>query len=149
MVNDLDDEGIEFPISKKKFSKIEQKNNICINVFCYENNLVYPVPISDQQFQDHMNLLLISDKNKAHYVYIKDFNRFMCNKRKSRTKKHFCRNCLQCFNSEKVLQKHKENCLKINGKLSVNLKSGSIKFKNHSKQLAVPFKIYADFQCNV
>ena len=26
--------------------KIEKKNNICINVFCYENNLAYPVDIS-------------------------------------------------------------------------------------------------------
>ena len=39
MVNDLDYEGIKFPVSKKDFSKIEQKNNICINVFCYENDL--------------------------------------------------------------------------------------------------------------
>ena len=50
MVNDLDYEGIEFPVSKKDCSKIEQKNNICINFFCYENNLVYPVYISDQKF---------------------------------------------------------------------------------------------------
>ena len=37
MVNDLDHEGIEFPVSKKDFSKIEQKNSSRINVFCYEN----------------------------------------------------------------------------------------------------------------
>ena len=35
MIYDLDNEGIEFPVSKKYCSKIEQKNNICINVFCY------------------------------------------------------------------------------------------------------------------
>ena len=35
MVNDLDYEGIEFPVSKNDYCKIEQKNNICINVFCY------------------------------------------------------------------------------------------------------------------
>ena len=50
IVNDLDCEGIEFPVSKKDFSKIEKKNNICTNVLCYENNLVYPVHISDQKF---------------------------------------------------------------------------------------------------
>ena len=43
--------------------------------------------------------------------------------------------------------KHKENCLIINGKQSVKLKSGSISFKNYFKQLPVPFKIYADFEC--
>ena len=35
----------------------------------------------------------------------------------------------------------------MNGIQSVGLKTVSIRFKNHSKQLAVPFKIYTDFQC--
>ena len=41
---------------------------------------------------------------------------------------------------------NKEICLKINGKERVKLKIDSIKFKNYFKQLATPFKIYADFQ---
>ena len=45
-----------------------------------------------------------------------------------------------CFSNEKVLQEHKETCLKI----TVKLGKASIKLKNHFKQLAVPFKIYAD-----
>ena len=44
---------------------------------------------------------------------------------------------------------HKEVCLKISGKQTVKLRSGSIKFNNHLKQLAVPFKTYVDFECNV
>ena len=43
MVNDLDYEGTEFPVSKKDFSRIKQRNNICINVFCYGNRLTYPI----------------------------------------------------------------------------------------------------------
>ena len=35
IINDLDYEDIEFPVSKTNSSKIEKKNNICINVFCY------------------------------------------------------------------------------------------------------------------
>ena len=45
--------------------------------------------------------------------------------------------------------KHKENCLSINGKQSVTLEEGIIKFENHFKQIPVPFKIYADFECNL
>ena len=108
--------------------------------------MTYPVYVSDQKFENYMDLLLISNENKSHYVYIKDFNRFMCNKSKNRNKKHFCKRCLQCFSSEKILIEHKENCLIINGKQNVKLKSGSIEFKNHFKQLIVPFKIYADFE---
>ena len=55
---------------------------------------------------------IITDENKSHYVCIKDFNRFMCNNTKNNTKKHFCKYCLQCFSSEKVLIEHQENCLK-------------------------------------
>ena len=41
-----------------------------------------------------MDLLLITVKNKPHYVYIKAFNRYMCNKTKNKNKKHFCKYCL-------------------------------------------------------
>ena len=40
-------DGIAYAVSGKIFSKIEIKNNICINVFCYENNLTFPIYISD------------------------------------------------------------------------------------------------------
>ena len=63
-----------------------------------------------------------------------------------RIKKYFSRYCLQCFSSEKVLQEHKNVCLKINGKQIVKLRNGSIKLKNYVKQLAVPFKIFAHFE---
>ena len=120
MFNDLDYEGIDFSDSKKDFSRIEQKkNNICINVFCYENDLGYPVYVSNEKFENCMDLLLIAYKNKSHYVYIKDFNRFMCNKTKNKNKKDFFKYCLQCFSSERVLIEHKETCLKVNGKQSV------------------------------
>ena len=48
-----------------------------------------------------------------------------------------------------MLIKHKENCLSINGKQSVKLEKGIIKFENYFKQIPVPFKIYADFECNL
>ena len=84
IINDLNYEGIKFPISIKDYCRIERQNNICINVFCYENGLTYPVYVSDQKFRDCMDLLLISDENKSHYMYIKNFNRFMCNKTKNK-----------------------------------------------------------------
>ena len=62
MVNDLDYEGIKFPVSKGDYCKIEQKN-----VFCYENELTSPVYVSD------MDLSMITKENKSHYVYIKEF----------------------------------------------------------------------------
>ena len=87
--------------------------------------------------------------NKSHFVYIKDFNTFMFHKTKNKNKKWFCKSCLQCFSNEKVLIKHKEDCLSINGMQSVKLEEGIIRFENHFKQIPAPFKIYADFECNL
>ena len=147
MIDDLDYEGIKFPVSKKDYCRIERHNKIFIDVFCYQKGLTYPVYVSDQKFHNSMDLLLVSNENKSHYVYIKDFNRFMSNKTKNKSKNYFCKYCLQCFSSKKGLIEHKENCLVINGKQSVKLNHGSISFKNYFKQLPVPFKIYTDFEC--
>ena len=68
---------------------------------------------------------------------------------KNKNKKWSCWNCLQCFSSEKVLIKHKEDCLSINGVQSVKAEEGTIEFENYFKQLPVLFKIYADFECNL
>ena len=73
----LNYDGIEFPVQEKDFSNIEVKNNICINVFGYENGLVFLIYVSDQKFKDSMDLLLLIDDDKSHYVYIKDFNSFI------------------------------------------------------------------------
>ena len=96
-----------------------------------------------------MYLIFVTDGDKWHYLYIKDFDRFMFHKTKNKNKKWFYRSCLQCFSSESVLIKHKENCLSINGKQSVKLEKGIIEFENYFKQIPVPFKIYADFECNL
>ena len=117
--------------------------------FCYENKLVFPVDISDQTFKSSIDMLLLINDDQSHYVYIKDFNTFMFHKTKNKNKKWFCRSCLQCFSSENVLMKHKEDCLSISGQQSINLEKGTIEFKNYFKQLPVPFNIYADFECNL
>ena len=96
-----------------------------------------------------MDLLLLTDDDKSHYVYIKDFDRVMFHKTKNKNKKWFCRSCLQCFSDKNVLTNHKGNCLRINGAQSVRLEKGTIEFKNYCIQVHCSFKIYCDFACNL
>ena len=117
-------------------------------MFGYENELVFPVYISDQTFKSSIDLLLLINDDQSHYVYIKDLT-FMFHKTKNKNKKWFCKSCLQCFSSKNVFIKHKEDCLSISGQQSINLEKGTIEFKNYLKHLPVPFKIYADFECNL
>ena len=134
-------------MKEKDYNKIEVKNYICINVLGYENGLVFPIYVSDKEFEDLMDVLLLTNDDKSHYVYIKYFERFMFHKTKNKNKKWLCKSCLQCFSSDSVLIKHKENCLSVNGKQS--LEKGITEFKNYFKQTPISFKIFADFECNL
>ena len=126
----LNYDKINFPVEEKDFEKIEVQNNICINMFCYENELIFPIYVTDQTFKSSIDLLLLINDDKSHYVYIKDFNTFMFHKTKNKNKQWFCKSCLQYFSSEYVLIKHKEDCLSISGQQSVNLEEGIIELLN-------------------
>ena len=78
-----------------------------------------------------MDPLLLTEDDKSHYGYIKDFNSFMFHKTKNKNKKWFCKSCLQCFSSENMLIKHKKDCLSINGVQPVDVEEGIIKFENY------------------
>ena len=89
LASHLNHDGIGFPVKEKDFDKIEVQNNISINVFGYENKLVFPIYISNKKFEDSMDLLLLIEANRSHYIYIKDFNRFMFHKMKKKKKNGF------------------------------------------------------------
>ena len=142
-VKTLDYSGISFPVTIKQIDTIENQYKININVFGY------PIRISKQKYEKHMELLYITDgKKKTHYVFIKDFNRLMFGFNSHiGKKKRFCMNCLQCFCSENDLEKQNNDCIAYNGvQATVMPKEGSKSvLKNHHKQLPAAFGIYADF----
>ena len=134
--------GIEFPLNIKDYELTEDRFEMNVNVFGYENK-VYPLYVSKKSHTQVVNLLLITEEGKSHYVFIKDFNRLMYSKIKTKNqhKKYFCMHCLQNFTSEEVLSNHKKQCLLINGTQAVNYESGTRKFKNYEKQIPIPFKM--------
>ena len=147
-IKQLDYSNIEFPVTVKQINKIEKQNNICINLFGYEEKQKFPIYISQEKFQDHLELLLINKDKKNHYVLVKNFNKFMFDQTKHNCKKHFCMYCLQCFSREDVLAEHVKNCLSINGKQAIKMpkKGQHVNFRNYHKQIPAPFVIYADFE---
>ena len=80
---------IEFPVTEKDFKKIEVQNNIFITVFSYENELVSPIYVSGKKFEGSMDLLLLIDDDKSHYVCIKILTVLCFTKRKIKTKNGF------------------------------------------------------------
>ena len=63
-IKQLDYSNIEFPVTVKQINKIEKQNNIRINLFGYEEKQKFPIYISQEKFQDHMELLLINKDKK-------------------------------------------------------------------------------------
>ena len=143
IVNKLRYSGIDFPPQENDYKENEERFGIFVNVFGYEgfcrnNSLTYPIYVSKKTHKKYLNLLLITPKNKSHYVFSKDFNRFIFSKTKCKNKKYFCKRCLKCFSNENVLSAH---CLLINGAQNVKLEKEVMKLEN--------FKIYGDFECNL
>ena len=154
-VKKLDYTGVTFPVTIKDMKKIEKQNQININVFGYHQKTreTYPIRISEANFPDHIELLWITqedekEKEKSHYVLIKNFNQFMSSYTKHHGRKYFCLRCLHCCSSERTLENHKQDCLLINGTQAIKMpeKGSKIYFQNHKKMLPVPFAIYADFE---
>ena len=97
-----------FLLDINDYEKIEDRFQMQVNVFGYENK-VYPLYISKKSYNQTLNLLLITEKDKSHYVFIKDFNRLMFSRTKHKSKKHYCMSCLQSFTTEEILSNHKNN----------------------------------------
>ena len=73
---DLNLEGIDFPTPLTQISRFERKNKISVNVFTYEEE-VYPLYITKEKHDRHINLLLLTNGTQQHYCWIKDFSRLM------------------------------------------------------------------------
>ena len=57
-----------------------------VNIFGFESK-VYPLYISKKSYDQTLNLLLITEKGKSQYVFIKDFNRLTFERTKHKDKK--------------------------------------------------------------
>ena len=126
----------------RDYEIVEERFNINVNVCGYENK-VFPLYVSKKSNKQALNVLLISNKEKSHYAYIKDFNRLMYSEVKTKNvhKKHFCMSCLQNFANIEILNNHKERCLLINETQAVKYEIGTIKFENDGKQIPIKFML--------
>ena len=108
--NELNFEYITFPVKVKDIHKFEIQNKISVNVLGFEKGNLYPVHVTKERFDQHVNLLLISDGQKSHYCWIKSMSRLLADQHSSKIKSHYCIYCLQGFTSHRVLEKHQIYC---------------------------------------
>ncbi len=149
--NFLNFSGIEeedTPISD--IPKFERLNDVSINLFGYENNCVFPLLITNQERERHVNLMLIDGGDHRHYVTITNMSRLLAKQYSMRNNQiYYCPRCLNGFKTQVILNNHTRLC-KIHEPANIKLPTESNKiltFTHHERQLKCPFVIYADFEC--
>ena len=98
IVANLNYSDVEFPLNISDYELIDNRFEMNVNVFGYEND-VYPLYVSKKSHTQTLSLLLITQEDKSHYV--------MYSKTKDQHKKHYCMSSLQSFTKEEILNQHK------------------------------------------
>ena len=99
---------IAFPLDINDYEKLQDRFQIQVNVFGYENK-VDPLYISQKSDDQMFNLLLITEKYKFDYVFVKDFNRLMFSRTKNKRQKTLMYVLFTKFFTEEILSNHKNN----------------------------------------
>ena len=136
-------EGIEFPMKLNKIYIFEKNNQISINVFSFNDKLeLYPLRITQQNFEPSINLLLITNEENSHYVLMKSLSPFS----KPHRKIEVCPYCLQTFYKKEKLDEHKIICSTHEPVKVEFTDKEKLEFSNYDKTIKHPFVIYADFE---
>ena len=140
--------NFKFPleINKNNVKKIENvlKINICISSADEKEN-IYPMFISENDHKNDSNLFYYMN----HICLIKDINKYLYRNNKHQNKNYFCVRCLNSFNSQKNLNKHKDLCIKYNiksEKLVLPKENSILKFNKIDQMIKTPFTIYCDIE---
>ena len=67
----------------RDYEIIEERFDINVNVLGYETR-VFPLYVSQKHNEQVLNVLLIKNEENSHSVLIKDFNRLMCSRVKTK-----------------------------------------------------------------
>ena len=103
--------GIKFPVSVKDISKFEFKNQISINLLAIEGKQIY-ICRKGGNYERIINLMIISENNRKHYVAIKSLSRLLSSENTNhKVKEYFCMNCLQGFKEESSRNEHIDYCI--------------------------------------
>jgi hypothetical protein len=148
--SELNAQGLQFPLAVTDVKKFENLNpTFSVNVFSFEKGDIAPLYVTPLRERDtHVNLLLIHNKEKMHYLLIKDLSRFVAGRSLCTRKAHVCPYCLHCFWQEEVLSRHLPEC-EIHPPQRIRYPqpdNNILSFKATQKQFPVQFAIYADFE---
>ena len=139
--------GIGFPVSFSDIKEFEFRNQILINVLAIEDRQIY-ICRKGGNYEHSINLMLIMENNRKHYVAIKSLSRLLSSQNtKHKGKEYFCMNCLQGFIEEFSRNEHVGYC-KNNKSVRIEMphKRPIVEYSDGQFRFKVPFIMYTDFE---
>ena len=163
--DEINVEGIKFPIDKRGIDKLEGLNpQFSINVYAYEDKgkgkkgqrkiQVYPYRISKNRGEDKqiVNMLLLEDDNspRRHFILIKDLGRLTRSGNSNhRQVTYCCPYCIQHFTNERLLTEHRPKCEKfkpIATRYPEEGKNDRLSFTQYEKQQPAQYIAFFDYE---
>jgi len=125
--DELNFDGIEFPMKPRQVAKFEEQNDVSVNVFILkkQNKIfeVSPIHTTSRKKDRHVNLLMVRNhyvdgaetepetESRSHYVWIKNLSRLLNEQLLGkRVKKYICDRCLYFFHTAGKLASHEAVC---------------------------------------
>ena len=148
----LDFTDINFPVQLKDIPKFEKQNNINVHVITADNiekPEFYPIYSNRNEYEKQVDLFLFTKDTNSHYCWIKNLSKLICDQITHHEHKiYICRRCFYYTHDKNKLEDHENNGIcKNNGICRIVLsKDKTLKFKNFTRKLKLPYAIYADFE---
>ena len=144
-------EGINFPAEPKDWEKFEQNNKkIALNILFvpYNTETIRVAYRSEYKHKrkNQVNLLMITDGNKWHYIAISSLSALLEGKLSNHHGDFYCLNCFSSYTTENKLKEHEEKCNK-HGSCRIEMPKWFekiLKYNPGENSLKTPFAIYLD-----
>ena len=145
--------GIEFPAGSKDWKKFEQNNKrIALNILFVPYNteairVAYRLEYNHKR-ENQVNLLMITDGNKWHYLAVSNFSALLEGKLSNHHGDFHCLNCFNSYTRQKRLEEHEEMCYNHDSYRIEMPKWFEDIFKDSlgENSLKAPFAIYLESQ---
>ena len=146
-------EGIEFPAGPKDWEKFEKQKwyNCSWYIICttqYKRNKCCIQIEYNHKRKNHVNLLMITDGNKWHYLAVSDLSALLAKKSSNHNEDLYCLGCFNSYTTENRLKEHEKICNRYDScRIEMpEFAERIIKYAHGEKSLRALFAIYLDLE---
>ena len=130
--------------------KYEELNKLRIMIYCIRDKLFFPEYRSGSKHNETLNLLLLEEGDKKHFIWIRNITRIKNHLSFDKNHKRYdCDNCFaKSFKTQEKLDEHQKLCLN-NKRCKVELPikgKNEMKFIHDCYEFKHPFDVEADFE---